>query len=289
MINVYDFQVAHPEVFKQLAVKDMLFLHYQCPQYEKFISLFNHYNTIAFTLKGKKTFHQAEKSCTITEEKAIFVRKAAIRQEMYDYAGWEVLVFYFQDDFLRQTFNLYRQELPVNIQASPTTDVLLPINVNDTSRAFIYSIIPYFTQPQPPSESLLELKFRELLFILFSDPSNSALLSYTASISDQQKIPIWQVMEANYMFNLSIEEFARLAGRSVATFKREFQKYYQTTPGKWLTQQRLEHARRLLVNSRKSVGEIADDSGFENITHFSHVFKEKFGLSPLLYRRRGDS
>ncbi len=37
---------------------------------------------------------------------------------------------------------------------------------------------------------------------------------------------------------------------------------------------RLEHARRLLEGSMKSVGEITDESGFENITHFSHGFKK---------------
>jgi transcriptional regulator GlxA family with amidase domain len=167
--------------------------------------------------------------------------------------------------------------------------MLIPVNVNETSRAFIYSIIPYFNQPLPPSESLLELKFKEMLLNLLSNPRNAEFLAYTVNICDQQKIPLWQVMEANYMYNLSIEEFARMAGRSVATFKREFQKHYQTTPGKWLTQIRLEHARRLLQGSRKSVGEIADDSGFENVTHFSRVFKKKYGLSPLRYRQKGNA
>ena len=53
------------------------------------------------------------------------------------------------------------------------------------------------------------------------------------------------------MFNLSVDEFARIAQRSVATFKREFSEYYHTTPGKWLTQKRLEYAKILLDTSKK--------------------------------------
>ncbi|HEX5025916.1 MAG TPA: hypothetical protein VFV68_11630 [Agriterribacter sp.] len=59
MINTYDFQVEHPEMFAQLAADDLLFLHYKCPQETKYISVYNHFNQIAFTLQGAKTLHLA--------------------------------------------------------------------------------------------------------------------------------------------------------------------------------------------------------------------------------------
>jgi AraC-like DNA-binding protein len=34
------------------------------------------------------------------------------------------------------------------------------------------------------------------------------------------------------------------------------------------------------------VSEIVDESGFENLTHFSRIFKEKYGLSPIYYRKK---
>ena len=95
-------------------------------------------------------------------------------------------------------------------------------------------------------------------------------------------------MEANYTFNLTIEEFARISQRSVGTFKREFHEYYQTTPGKWLTQKKLEYAKQLLDLNQKNVSEIAYASGFENLSHFSRIFKEKYGLSPLQHRLKAN-
>jgi AraC-like DNA-binding protein len=285
MINTYDFKVAHPDIIKQLAVKDMLFVYYRCPQVDKHVNLFIHYNLISYTLSGKKTFYHRNKSWTLTEDSCLFVRKTAYNQERDDLVGWEVIGFYFGDDFLRQVFREYRPYLPLKNLPPPTKDMLIATNVNDTTRAFFYSMIPYFTQKIPPTESLLELKFKELLFNIFSDPANTDLLAYINSIDDQYKTPLWQIMEANYTFNLSVDEFARMAQRSVTTFKREFQEYYHTSPGKWLTHHRLEHAKLLLYTSRKTISEIAYDCGFENISHFSRIFKEKYSLSPLQYRK----
>ncbi|HRO47465.1 AraC family transcriptional regulator [Agriterribacter sp.] len=284
MYNTYDFKVAHPDIIKQLAVKDMLFVYYQCPQVDKQVNLFIHYNLITYTIRGKKTFYHREKSWTLTDNSCLFTRRTAYNQEKDDLEGWEVIAFYFGDDFLRQVFREYRQYLPLKNLPSPPIDMLIEINVNEITRAFFYGMIPYFTQKIPPSESLLELKFKELLFNVFSDPLNANFLAYINSIDDQYKTPLWQIMEANYTFNLSIDEFARIAQRSVATFKREFYAYYHTTPGKWLTEKRLEYAKLLLETSKKNVGEIAYASGFENLTHFSRTFKQKYLLSPLQYR-----
>ena len=169
---------------------------------------------------------------------------------------------------------------------SSTPDMLVEINVNEATRAFFYSIVPYFTQQEPPNESLLELKFKELMFNLFSNPSNSNLLAYANSICDCHKPLLQEVMEANYTYNLSLTEFARIAHRSLAAFKREFKENFHMTPGRWLIKKRLDYAQSLLNITQKNVNEIAYDSGFENATHFSRVFKEKFGLSPLQYRKR---
>lgn len=44
MINNYDDSISNPDTIIQLAVKDMLFLYYRCPQVDKQMKLFSHYN-----------------------------------------------------------------------------------------------------------------------------------------------------------------------------------------------------------------------------------------------------
>jgi len=286
MINTYDFQVEHPEIFSQLSVKDMLFLYYKCPQEEKKLNLCTHFNKIIYVLNGKKVIHHQDKSWTLSEGTCFLIKKAAYNQERFYETGWEVLCFYLPDNYLRQVFKECRLHLPMKNLPALSLDKLVEISVNEATRVFFFSIVPYFTQQVPPSESLLELKFKELIFNILSNPANEALLTYINSISDQLKPPLYEIMEANYTFNLSLAEYARIAQRSLATFKREFQNHFHITPGKWLAQKRMEYAKHLLDTSKKTVNEIAYESGFENATHFSRVFKEKYCVSPMQYRRK---
>ena len=288
MNNTYDYSVSHPEYFKQLAVKDLLFLHYICPQIEKYLYLYTHFNQISFTLGGNKVFHHGSRSWKMTDNTSIFARKTAYKQEIGT-EGWEILAFYFPDSYLQHFFKENRQYLPLKNLPDPPRDMFIEIDINEVTRAFFYSIVPYFSQEIPPTENLLELKFKELLFNILTNPANASLLAYISSMSDQHKPPLPEIMEANFNFNLSLTEFARIAQRSLAAFKRDFIEMYHVSPGKWLSQKRLDHARLLLDTSKKNVNEIAYDSGFESVTHFSRVFKEKFGSSPLQYRKQYQS
>lgn len=245
-----------------------------------------HYNMITITLSGKKIINHRGKSWLMTSDTGLFVRRTAFNQEMFYKSEWEILAFYFQDDFLISVFNEYRSFLPVNQLPATPADMLLPFNVNTTTAAFSYSIVPYFNQRPQPSESLIELKFKELLFLLLSNPLNTSLLAYAKSISENNKTPLRDIMEANYTFNLSLADFARIGQSSLASFKREFEQIYKMTPGKWLTQKKLEYAVTLLNTTAKNMNEIAYDSGFENATHFNRIFKEKYGLPPLQYRKK---
>ena len=285
MLNIYDYKIAHPETFKQLSVRDMLFVYYRCPQVDKLLQLYTHFNMITFTLDGSRILHQGKKTWTSKKETTVFLRKTAYIQELPETPGWEVLAFYIPDEFLIQVANEFQDNLPLPKSVNLTDETMIEINLNETTRTYFYGLISYFTQKLPPSEKLLELKFKELLLNILTNPFNQKLLAYILKLNGNYKIPIWQVMEQNYMYNLNLSEFARIAGRSLASFKRDFFEYYRCTPGKWLTEKRLEHAEMLLNSSKQSVSEVAFNSGFENVSHFSRIFKEKYGSSPLQFRK----
>ena len=116
------------------------------------------------------------------------------------------------------------------------------------------------------------------------NPKNHNLGDCLFSLASLDETPIAKIMEEQFIYNLKIDEFARLCGKSLSSFKREFQKLYKTSPGRWLTVKRLEYAKNLLFNSNNSVQEICYDSGFENDSHFNRIFKASFGLTPLQYR-----
>ena len=111
------------------------------------------------------------------------------------------------------------------------------------------------------------------------------LSAYFQSLLKSDAPPLSQIMEANFCCNLALEKFARLSHRSLSTFKRDFRRYYNQSPGKWLLHKRLEYSAVLLKNPGRNVSQVALDCGFEDLSHFSRAFKDKFGISPASYRK----
>lgn len=285
MLNVYELIISQPEHFKQLRVKDLLFVNYVCPQTDALLDIYTHFHFIIYIFSGERIIHRPEKSLRLTEGKCAFVKKGAYRQQRIEDTDLCVLAFFMPDSYLKNFIQEYRFKMPASSSRDQLHDGILDIRINETTRGFFYSMLPYFTQANPPSEALLELKFRELIFNILSNPENSSLLGYICSISDESKPSLQEIMESNYMYHLSLDEYAKISHRSLASFKRDFFQLFRTSPGKWLSQQRLQHAGMLLKTTRKAINDVAFESGFENISHFSKAFKEQFGLSPLNFRK----
>ncbi len=288
IFNLYELVKAKPEYFKQLTCKDVLVTQYDCLQVEKMQDIYSQKNFIAYVISGRRIFFRQDSSIEMTEGKCAFVKKGGWLAKKEPSEGWCVLTFFIPDNYLKQFFADYRTSLPLKNINRQATKQMIELDVNETTRNFFNSMAAYLRQIHPPTETLLELKFREMLLSILSNIANKELLNYLLSIADCERVSLEEIMEANYTYNLPLAEFAKIAQRSLASFKREFSVIFNTSPGKWLMQKRLDYASLLLHISQKSVHEIAFESGFENSTHFSRVFKAKFNVSPLAYRKSGN-
>jgi len=144
--------------------------------------------------------------------------------------------------------------------------------------SFLASLMPYFEMKDVLPENMVSIKVEEAISILRTiDPLIDNLL---ANFEIPGKINLADFMEKNYMFNISLDMFARMTGRSLTTFKRDFKKLFTATPQRWLTQKRLEHAHYQLKEKKRKPGEVYFESGFENLSHFSYAFKKYFGYNP---------
>ena len=89
-----------------------------------------------------------------------------------------------------------------------------------------------------------------------------------------------RLMSCNIEEPLGIEELADYVGLSRRRIERLFQSHLETTPSRYYLELRITHARRLLLQSSASISSIAVACGFISSTHFSHCFKDFFGVSP---------
>jgi len=89
-------------------------------------------------------------------------------------------------------------------------------------------------------------------------------------------------MIRSFTFNVEMKQFAYLTGRSLATFKRDFEKIFHRSPGRWLHQKRLAQADYLIREKGKKPSDVYLEVGFEDLSHFSFAFKKEFGKAPSL-------
>ncbi|WP_369410815.1 helix-turn-helix domain-containing protein [Desertivirga brevis] len=140
------------------------------------------------------------------------------------------------------------------------------------------SLIPYFDVKGEFPEDIASLKITEAVSILRTiDPGVDSVL---ANFDAPGKIDLVDFMQRNFMFNMSLEKLGYLTGRSLSTFNRDFKKLFNTTPQKWLTDKRLEFAYYHLAEKKKKPTEVYLEVGFEDLSHFSYIFKKKYGVSP---------
>lgn len=107
--------------------------------------------------------------------------------------------------------------------------------------------------------------------------------------SNNELIPGWLVklkseMEIKENFTAGINKMYELCNRTPEHLSRSFKKYFNESPTEYITNLRLNYAANLLSNSDEDITNIAMDCGFENLSHFYHLFRKKFNTSPKEFR-----
>ncbi|MBB5634438.1 AraC-like DNA-binding protein [Pedobacter cryoconitis] len=140
------------------------------------------------------------------------------------------------------------------------------------------SLLPYFTLKGELPAEIADGKVYEAISILRTlDRGVDHILGH---FEEPGKIDLADFMSKNYMFNMPLEKFGYLTGRSLTTFKKDFKKAFNTTPQKWLTKKRLELAHYQIFEEKKKPSDVYFEAGFENLSHFSFAFKKQFGYNP---------
>jgi transcriptional regulator GlxA family with amidase domain len=111
----------------------------------------------------------------------------------------------------------------------------------------------------------------------------------------------YEVNEGSFSDSDFVEKVERLAKRSLAglnvsllashlhlserTLARRFQEELSMSPGKWIQEKRLIEAKALMEKGKLSVEQICFETGYEDLSSFSRLFKRTTGMSPTEYKR----
>ncbi|NIR48247.1 MAG: helix-turn-helix domain-containing protein, partial [Phycisphaerae bacterium] len=240
---------------------------------------------LVHVVSGKKTWHTTNGSWTAEAGQTLFFKKgAAIIEQFFD-EDFCLLLFFIPDDFVKDIIRELAGDLSRKTAPLDTRKSAIRVNDDIALSAYFQSMMTYFSGTARPSEPLLRLKLKELIVSILLSPNNPELSTYFRSLLNRDVPSLVDTMEANFRYNLSLEDFAELCHRSRSSFKRDFRKHFNEAPGRWLLKKRLDYATILLRNADMNISQVAFECGFEGLAHFSRSFKKQFNVSPSNYRK----
>ena len=284
MNNLYD-DIQGNEFFDRLEIGDILFAEYTCPLEANLFEVWTQHDYLVHVVSGKKTWHTPDGSWPVVGGETLFFKKGAAVVEQHFETDFCVMIFFIPDSVAREVVASHLAELGPCPQPEGGEKCAIRVQRDLGLGAFFDSMRTYFSGGEKPTEPLLRLKLKELILSILVSTTNPALSFHIRSVANSDGPSLSSIMEANFRYRLSLDEFARLCHRSLSSFKRDFRKHFEESPGRWLLQKRLDYAAALLRSSgEKNVTEIVFDSGFEDVSHFNKAFKNKFGKTPTALR-----
>jgi AraC-like DNA-binding protein len=178
----------------------------------------------------------------------------------------------------QQTLAHFGKEYGYTSEKHVQTPPVIALQSHPLLKSYMESLQPYDILMQEGNEVLLSLKVKEAIAILLQ--TNPQLKDILFDLTAPGKIDLEAFMNRNFHFNVSLERFAYLTGRSLSTFKRDFEKSFNVPPGKWLQQKRLQEAYYRITQKGAAPSDVYIDVGFEDLSHFSFAFKKMYGAAP---------
>ncbi len=135
-----------------------------------------------------------------------------------------------------------------------------------------------------PYELTLRSHIMEIWNVMFSSAEIKSKLNKQQTRSLERIKPVIDYMQDNYGCEITLQELADIIPMSQGQFCRVFKAITKLSPIQYLNRYRVLQSCRMLNESDMRVGEIANMSGFTNISYFNKVFLKTIGCTPNEYR-----
>lgn len=139
-------------------------------------------------------------------------------------------------------------------------------------------------EKQAASEKTLKPEESDTAMTDFETEITENLLEETPLIETRLTDLIYQYIKENYMYDISMQEVAKTMNYSEAYFCKLFKQYFGKNFTAYLTEYRIEAAKKMLKTPTVNIKEIGKAVGYADSNYFAKVFKRVTGESPSEYR-----
>jgi AraC-like DNA-binding protein len=248
-----------------------------------------HRNMINLLIEGRKTVIYGGQTTTVNNNAILFLAAGSCltTNVKSDNGNFQSVLLYFSDDALLDFYMKYdrlvqaqqqHKQLPAASFVTFEKDVFL--------RNYIDSLRHLLQLGQPLPQEICILKFEELLLYLLQTAPDTLLQLKANATGSMQDFEIRKAVEGNITRPVTVEELAFLCSMSLSTFKRRFMKIYGTSPQRWLLEQKMQVAARLLLDQQAKPGDVYDQVGYESHSSFTKAFRQIFGMTPSAYQEQ---
>lgn len=280
-----------PEILtshQQLTTKDISFVYYNelTPAGRNLIT-FNKC-AISFILSGQKELYRGAECTLVSEQEAILIPNgnALIAERKLNTKKYSSFVVFFPAQLAQAFIEKYLIKKP-NLQQLDETaekDTFFKFQQTAYITEYLNGLIQLIKRGESVPLALLSHKLEELFLVLMESFPAHLYKIFMPVVSDNAN-RLREIVEASILKNLTLTELAFLTNRSLATFKRDFEKEYHVSPGKYLRERKLDAAQHQLKEGA-SIHEIYLQLGYDNVSNFAAAFKNRFGLSPVIYQSK---
>lgn len=231
----------------------------------------NSYLLLQYTLSGKGIFHISGKSY-IQQPNDLFLVQIPGDSQYFlpsDSDHWDVLYLEFSTECLPLLYHIHQSCGPSFYLDESST---LPKKMRDLYLAATSNQLKsVFDNSKAAYNFLLDLTSYALEHPKLTSPRVTLAKNYLDTHF--------------YDTTLNLDEVSDAVGLSKYHLCREFTHLYGTSPGKYLSNLRIQKACSMLLQNRQhTIGEIASMVGFSNDNYFCKVFRKALGITPTQYR-----
>lgn len=194
------------------------------------------------------------------------------------------IVIHFNEDFLGKDFFSLPEMSHIKALFNNSSKVLDIIG--ETNEFITKKLLTMFSEN--PTRKLFSLL--EILDKLARSEDYTFLTSgnnFGTNIKDAERVnKVFEYVMKNFKNDIRLSEVADSIAMSEGSFSRYFKGRTNKNFSDFLTQVRVAHACKLLVEDRMGICDIGFESGFNNLSNFNRQFKEQMGITPTAYQKR---
>lgn len=237
---------------------------------------------VSLVLDGKQQYKTNNFDLILESGSLILVRPGEVHSRAYMESGLHINVA-FSEQVASDLFNYLGKGFPMHWLMDLTNLPHLKLSNNETNilRKKLQELGSYNID----NPTLNKTKLRIVVFNLFTDYFMRYAEADSLPKEDWLKTTLLE-MESIDNFSLGIEQLIKISGKTHEHLCRVFKEQLDCTPTEYINKIRLNYSANMLIHSDHEIVDICFDVGFQSLSHFYHLFKQQYNMSPLKFKKK---